>query len=189
MLRIATAIDLQVSASDNHPKDRILGCLHPDMLDIVVLPILEGLTELTGLLWEKPSSVPFPLERPYVDLVNILLTCGEEVREAITQSVQAQCEQSWGSLCSVLSFCTSVPHGDSALEPEKKPNEIFRSLASQGDILVHPEPDSRSTRGERGGRLSMNPHIRSKPGSHNPKMAYGIIEQAEELSEFSDIRR
>nr|XP_056719631.1 stanniocalcin-2 [Euleptes europaea] len=130
---------------------------------------------------------------PYVDLVNILLTCGEEVREAITQSVQAQCEQNWGSLCSVLSFCTSVPRGDSALEPERKPNEIFRSPASQGDVIVHPESDprenSRSTRGERGSRLSMNPHIRSKAGSHNPKMAHGVIEQAEELSEFSDIRR
>ncbi|XP_060096555.1 stanniocalcin-2 [Heteronotia binoei] len=130
---------------------------------------------------------------PYVDLVNILLTCGEEVREAITQSIQAQCEQNWGSLCSVLSFCTSVPHGDSTLEPERKPNEIFRLPASQGDIIIHPESDprenSRSTRGERGGRIPMNAHTRSKAGSHNPKMAHGIIEQAEELSEFSDIRR
>ncbi|XP_034961198.1 stanniocalcin-2 [Zootoca vivipara] len=130
---------------------------------------------------------------PYVDLVNTLLACGEEVREAITRSVQAQCEQSWGSLCSILSFCTSIPHGDFTLEPEKKPNEVPRSSISQGDIIVHPEPDaresSRNTRGERGSRLPGNAQTRTKAGSHSPKVAHGIVEQAEELSDFSDIRR
>ncbi|XP_042311596.1 stanniocalcin-2 isoform X2 [Sceloporus undulatus] len=131
---------------------------------------------------------------PYVDMVNILLTCGEEVKEAITRSVQAQCEQNWGSLCSILSFCTSVPHGDSLLEPEKKPNEVSsRSSISQRDMVVHSESDtresSRNTRGERGSRHPTNAHTRTKAGNHNPKMVHGIIEQAEELSDFSDIRR
>nr|XP_020662440.1 stanniocalcin-2 [Pogona vitticeps] len=131
---------------------------------------------------------------PYVDLVNILLTCGEEVKEAITRSVQAQCEQNWGSLCSILSFCTSVPHGDSTLEPEKKQNEVSGgSSASQGDIVVHPASDtrerSRNTRGERGSRLPINAHTRIKAAGQNPRAIHGIIEQTEELSDFSDIRR
>ncbi|XP_066471004.1 stanniocalcin-2 [Tiliqua scincoides] len=128
---------------------------------------------------------------PYVDLVNILLTCGEEVKEAITQSVQSQCEQNWGSLCSILSFCTSVSHGESTMEPERKPNEISRSSVSQEDIVVNPESDARessqSTRG--GGRLPMNAHTRTRAGGHNSKAAHGIVEQADELSDFSDIRR
>lgn len=132
----------------------------------------------------------FPL-RPYVDLVNILLTCGEEVKEAITQSVQSQCEQNWGSLCSILSFCTSSLHGDSSMEPERKPNEISRSSVSQEDIVVHDESDgqesAQSTRGV--GRLPMNAHTRTRVGGHNPRAVHGIIEQADELSDFSDIRR
>uniref|UniRef100_A0A8D2L526 Stanniocalcin-2 n=1 Tax=Varanus komodoensis TaxID=61221 RepID=A0A8D2L526_VARKO len=94
------------------------------------------------------------MHEPYVDLVNILLTCGEEVKEAITRSVQAQCEQNWGSLCSILSFCTSVPHRDSTLEPEKKSNEASRSSLGQGDTGVHPEADTReSSRNARGERV------------------------------------
>ncbi|XP_014405805.1 PREDICTED: stanniocalcin-2 [Myotis brandtii] len=56
----------------------------------------------------QPSPPVLGKPRPYVDLVNLLLTCGEEVKEAVTHSVQAQCEQNWGSLCSILSFCTSA---------------------------------------------------------------------------------
>ncbi|KAM6249206.1 stanniocalcin-2 isoform 2-T2 [Spheniscus humboldti] len=91
---------------------------------------------------------------PYVDLVNILLTCGEEVKKAITRSVQAQCEQNWGSLCSILSFCTSAVHGDAILGPEKKPGEASKAAAGRGDILAHSDSDhresSRASKGERG---------------------------------------
>ncbi|XP_053159920.1 stanniocalcin-2 [Hemicordylus capensis] len=130
---------------------------------------------------------------PYVDLVNTLLTCGEEVRDAITRSVQTQCEQNWGSLCSILSFCTSVPQEDSTVEPEKKPNEVSRSSINQGDTVVSAESDpresSRSSRGERGSRLPVNAHARTKAGGHTPKAVHGVAEQADEQSDFSDIRR
>ncbi|KAM6470521.1 stanniocalcin-2 [Liasis olivaceus] len=130
---------------------------------------------------------------PYVDLVNILLTCGEEVKEAITQSVQAQCEQNWGSLCSILSLCTVVPHGDSTLEPEKKPNEVSRTSTGQGNLVIQPQSgtreNSQSPRGERGSRLPMNAHTRAKSGGHNSKATHETIEQRDELSDFSDIRR
>ncbi|KAK2827432.1 hypothetical protein Q7C36_018358 [Tachysurus vachellii] len=42
---------------------------------------------------------------PHVELVNILLGCGEEVRVAITHRIHAQCEQNWGALCASLSLC------------------------------------------------------------------------------------
>ncbi|KAJ8254689.1 hypothetical protein GJAV_G00196090 [Gymnothorax javanicus] len=45
---------------------------------------------------------------PYVELVNILLGCGEEVKEAISRSVRLQCEQHWGALCESLSFCSPL---------------------------------------------------------------------------------
>ncbi|XP_063148456.1 stanniocalcin-2 [Candoia aspera] len=130
---------------------------------------------------------------PYVDLVNILLTCGEEVKEAITKSVQAQCEQNWGSLCSILSLCTVVPHGASTLEPEKKPNEVSRTSTGQGNLVIHPQSgtreNSQSPRGERGSRLPMNAHTRTKSGGHNSKALHETIEQRDELSDFSDIQR
>uniref|UniRef100_A0A8C8RWP2 Stanniocalcin-2 n=1 Tax=Pelusios castaneus TaxID=367368 RepID=A0A8C8RWP2_9SAUR len=128
---------------------------------------------------------------PYVDLVNILLTCREEVKKAITRSVQAQCEQNWGNLCSILSFCTSAVHGDSTLGPDRqvKPSKS----TSLGDTLVHPESDhrenSRATKGERGSRVHLNTHPRVKAGAHSPKGAQGIIDRAEEMLDFSDIRR
>ncbi|XP_076835660.1 uncharacterized protein LOC143481504 [Brachyhypopomus gauderio] len=43
---------------------------------------------------------------PHVELVNILLGCGEEVRAAIVRRIRTQCEQNWGALCSSLSLCS-----------------------------------------------------------------------------------
>ncbi|KAL7989216.1 stanniocalcin-2 [Protobothrops mucrosquamatus] len=130
---------------------------------------------------------------PYVDLVNILLTCGEEVKEAITQSVQTQCEQNWGSLCSILSLCTVIPHGESTLESEKKPNEVSRISTGQGNLVIQPQSGSRENsqnpRGERGSRLPINGHTRTKSGGHNSKATHETFEQRDEPSDFSDIRR
>ncbi|KAK6321976.1 hypothetical protein J4Q44_G00067680 [Coregonus suidteri] len=47
---------------------------------------------------------------PHVELVNILLGCGEEVRTAMTQRVRMQCEQNWGALCGSLSLCSHPQH-------------------------------------------------------------------------------
>lgn len=125
--------------------------------------------------------------------MNILLTCGEEVKKAITRSVQAQCEQNWGSLCSILSFCTSAVHGDAILSPEKKLAEAGKAAAGRGDILAHSESDpresSRASKGERGTKGHPNAHARVKAGAHGPKGAHGIMDRADELSDFSDIRR
>lgn len=144
------------------------------------------------IFFDSPLTVSFT-SRPYVDLVNILLTCGEEVKKAITRSVQAQCEQNWGSLCSILSFCTSAVHGDAILGPEKKPGEASKAAAGRGDILAHSDSDhresSRASKGERGTKGHLNAHARVKAGGHGPKGAHGIMDRADELSDFSDIRR
>ncbi|XP_010869444.2 stanniocalcin-2 [Esox lucius] len=48
---------------------------------------------------------------PHVELVNVLLGCGEEVKTAIARRVRTQCEQNWGALCGSLSLC-SLGHPD-----------------------------------------------------------------------------
>lgn len=60
---------------------------------------------------------------PYVELVNILLSCGEEVKEALTRSVRLQCEQNWGALCDSLSLCSSLTPSPSGSGVEhRRPN-------------------------------------------------------------------
>lgn len=51
MLRIAKALNINVSTSGNRPKDKIWNCLYPGAPGIVALPILEDLTDLTVPIW------------------------------------------------------------------------------------------------------------------------------------------
>lgn len=39
------------------------------------------------------------LTRPYVELVNFLLKCSDEVRLWVGRRLRGQCEQHWGALC------------------------------------------------------------------------------------------
>ncbi|KAL4659766.1 stanniocalcin-2-like isoform X1 [Arapaima gigas] len=57
----------------------------------------------------------------YVELVNILLSCGVALKEAITRSVRLQCEQNWGALCDSLSFCSPGPP-EGHLHPSRMPD-------------------------------------------------------------------
>lgn len=53
-----------------------------------------------------------------MELVNILLGCGDAVREAIGRRIRAQCEVNWGALCASLSLCSPARTGaDQALTP------------------------------------------------------------------------
>ncbi|XP_036443952.1 stanniocalcin-2 [Colossoma macropomum] len=92
---------------------------------------------------------------PHVELVNILLGCGEEVRAAIAQRIRDQCEQNWGALCASLSLCPlghaerqgvstlapvfTTPHGGSAntLPPASRP----RSEADVEQVRTHGDGD------------------------------------------------
>ncbi|AWO99912.1 stanniocalcin 2 [Scophthalmus maximus] len=47
---------------------------------------------------------------PYVELVNFLLKCGDEVRSWVSRRLRGQCEQHWGALC--RSFGRTCPQSD-----------------------------------------------------------------------------
>lgn len=135
--------------------------------------------------------------RPYVDLVNLLLTCGEEVKEAVTHSVQAQCEQNWGSLCSILSFCTSAIQRPPTAPPQHLPQADRTKLPrahsrEAGPHLVEPSSSketSRGAKGERGSRNHTNTHAQSRGSSPGAQEPSGSSEWEDEQSEYSDIRR
>lgn len=144
----------------------------------------------------SPAPVSLSIPRPYVDLVNLLLTCGEEVKEAITHSVQAQCEQSWGSLCSILSFCTSAIQRPPTAPPERQLQGDRAKLsrghpAEMGHHLA--EPSSRETgrgaKGERGSKSHPNAHARGRAAGPGAQGTSGSSEWEDEQSEYSDIRR
>lgn len=92
------------------------------------------------------------LFRPYVELVNILLACGEEVKEAISRSVRIQCEQNWGALCHSLSFCSSPPplanqeRHASQHEHPKGPRQADKDKTGKGGSSVHPRSRGHGTR-------------------------------------------
>ncbi|XP_060766669.1 stanniocalcin-2a [Neoarius graeffei] len=81
---------------------------------------------------------------PYVELVNILLACGEEVKEAISRSVRIQCEQNWGALCHSLSFCSSPPplanqeRHASQHDHSKGPRQADKEKPGKGGSSTHP---------------------------------------------------
>eukprot|EP00070_Physeter_catodon_P046485 XP_028353379.1 stanniocalcin-2 isoform X2 [Physeter catodon] len=149
------------------------------------------------LLHECTASwVSLSISRPYVDLVNLLLTCGEEVKEAITHSVQAQCEQNWGSLCSILSFCTSAIQRPPTAPPERQlqGHRVKVSRGHHGEAGHHlSEPSSQETRrgakGERGSKSHANAHTRGRAAGHGAQGTSGSSEWEDEQSEYSDIRR
>lgn len=55
---------------------------------------------LMTLMYSHPA-------RPYVELINFLLKCSDEVRMWVGRRLREQCEHYWGSLCS--SFAGSCP--------------------------------------------------------------------------------
>ncbi|XP_005170341.3 stanniocalcin-2 [Danio rerio] len=65
---------------------------------------------------------------PHVELVNILLGCGEEVRVAIGRRIRTQCEQNWGALCGTLSLCALG----------KVENQASSTLAPVPDVTTTP---------------------------------------------------
>ncbi|XP_029133492.1 uncharacterized protein [Labrus bergylta] len=49
---------------------------------------------------------------PYVELMNFLLNCGDEVRSWVSQRLRRQCEQHWGALCSSFGSTCSLSQSD-----------------------------------------------------------------------------
>ncbi|KAL0162114.1 hypothetical protein M9458_041510, partial [Cirrhinus mrigala] len=72
---------------------------------------------------------------PHVELVNILLGCGEEVRVAIAHRIRTQCEQNWGALCGSLSLCA------------------LGKVENQAGSTLAPVPDTTTSSGSNGNSL------------------------------------
>ncbi|KAM6953412.1 stanniocalcin-2a [Aplochiton taeniatus] len=116
---------------------------------------------------------------PYVELVNILLSCGEEVKEALTRSVRLQCEQNWGALCDSLSLCSSLP------PPAAGPASDHRRPASSHPEAEHPRPPRQGEKSK--GSFNAHPRSRSQgPRRQSPEA--GVVAE-QENPESTDIRR
>ncbi|XP_061105339.1 stanniocalcin-2-like [Conger conger] len=81
---------------------------------------------------------------PHLELVNTLLSCGEQVKEALTWSVRQQCEQNWGALCESLRLCTpGVPPGPPAQpQPQSGPVEAETEAAGPSEPSQSPSPEA-----------------------------------------------
>ncbi|XP_014053551.1 stanniocalcin-2 [Salmo salar] len=124
---------------------------------------------------------------PHVELVNILLGCGEEVRTAIARRVRMQCEQNWGALCGSLSLC-SLGHSDDPQHITVPPATLQgrTTLPPAGQLsLPNTEQDQPRTDqlGDEGSlhpseRLSQNPlDDATDPGLAVPSQAPGTAVQ------------
>uniref|UniRef100_A0A672ZTS3 Stanniocalcin n=1 Tax=Sphaeramia orbicularis TaxID=375764 RepID=A0A672ZTS3_9TELE len=66
---------------------------------------------------------------PYVELINFLLTCGDEARSWVGRRLQGQCTQHWGALCESFGSSCSLSQSD-AVQPTTVP-----PLTAQGALL------------------------------------------------------
>lgn len=120
---------------------------------------------------------------PYVELVNILLSCGEEVKEALTRSVRLQCEQNWGALCDSLSLCTSI-----APSPASTPVENRRHLMPSQPEPEHPRLPRQGEK-EKAGKAGFSSHPRNRSqGPRRHSLEAGVVAE-EEDPKATDIRR
>lgn len=127
------------------------------------------------------SDLTVVLPSPYVELVNILLSCGEEVKEALTRSVRLQCEQNWGALCDSLSLCSSVatPSGGAANDHQR------RALPSNPE----PEPPRPPRHGDKGSKTGFGAHPRNRSlGPRRQSPEPGVVADQEDPG-VTDIRR
>lgn len=131
-------------------------------------------------MWVIRLSLP----SPYVELVNILLSCGEEVKDALTRSVRLQCEQNWGALCDSLSLCSSLVPSPASVVVEHHHHHPFPSPHLEPE---HPRLPRQGDK-ERAGKAALNAHPRNRSqGSrrHSPDAA-AVTEQEDPKA---DIRR
>ncbi|KAM3601621.1 uncharacterized protein V6R79_015777 [Siganus canaliculatus] len=84
---------------------------------------------------------------PYVELMNFLLKCGEEVRSWVGRRLRGQCEQHWGTLCSSFGNICSLSQSDAPQHTTAPPPTPPLSYTDQGPLLQPSgavEPESRS---------------------------------------------
>ncbi|XP_071361896.1 uncharacterized protein [Trachinotus anak] len=71
---------------------------------------------------------------PYVELVNFLLKCGEEVRSWVSRRLRGQCEQHWGALCRSFSGTCSLGQSDAPQHTTTPPPTVPWPITAQGPV-------------------------------------------------------
>ncbi|XP_060941280.1 uncharacterized protein LOC133018956 [Limanda limanda] len=83
---------------------------------------------------------------PYVELVNFLLKCGDEVRSWVSRRLRGQCEQHWGSLCRSFEGTCSFNQSDALQNTTAPPPTVPRPITAQGPLqqpMRAAEPEDR----------------------------------------------
>nr|XP_019952650.1 PREDICTED: uncharacterized protein LOC109635736 [Paralichthys olivaceus] len=83
---------------------------------------------------------------PYVELVNFLLKCGDEVRSWVSRRLRGQCEQHWGALCRSFGGTCSLNQSDALQNATAPPPTVPWSITGQGPVQQPTraaEPDDR----------------------------------------------
>ncbi|CAL8365395.1 unnamed protein product [Lota lota] len=76
---------------------------------------------------------------PYVELVNFLLGCGEEVRSWVSHRLRAQCSQQWGSsVCGAIGSTCPFNQSDLALQHATvPPHTMPQPITGQSPLSQH----------------------------------------------------
>ena len=86
--------------------------------------------------------------RPYVELMNFLLKCGDEVRSWVGRRLRVQCEQHWGSLCGSFGSTCSLSQSDTPQYTTTPPPTTPWPITAQGapqQPTRAAEPEDKST--------------------------------------------
>ncbi|XP_038564106.1 stanniocalcin-2 isoform X1 [Micropterus salmoides] len=75
----------------------------------------------------------FPLG-PYVELMNFLLNCGDEVRLWVGRRLRGQCEQHWGALCSSFGSTCFLSQSDAPQHTTVPPPTATWTITTQGAL-------------------------------------------------------
>ncbi|XP_069001743.1 stanniocalcin-2-like [Embiotoca jacksoni] len=85
---------------------------------------------------------------PYVELMNFLLKCGDEVRLLVGRRLRGQCEQHWGVLCSSFASICPLSHSDALQHTTAPPTSAPWHITAQGPLE---EPTRRAEPEDRNG--------------------------------------
>lgn len=79
--------------------------------------------------------------RPYVELMNFLLNCGDEAKLWVSQRLRGQCEQHWGALCSSFGTCSRNQSGTLQQTTSTAPSTARWPTTAQAPLQQPTAPD------------------------------------------------
>ena len=94
--------------------------------------------------------------RPYVELMNFLLKCGDEVRLWVGRRLRGQCEQHWGALCGGLGGTCSLGQSDA---PQHTTSPSPTAEGSLEEPTTADEPDSGIVLSKIDNATESGPHV------------------------------